>query len=139
MLAPHARRVLHSRRLAVAVPGARSFWNVSLPVLGGPGGAHTTKYHIVKPGKDGVEYDDFLLALPERDHLASFTKEVPLFVRYLKILTDNEGRQEAFRTFWERSRAGIVVESDVYVTTEELLALMWKNGYSDQERNALQA
>merc|ERR1712157_326219 len=31
-----------------------------------------------------------------------------------------------------------VVESDVYVTTEELLALMWKNGYSDQERNAIQ-
>ena len=31
-----------------------------------------------------VDYDDFLISLPERDHLASFTKEVPLFLRYLK-------------------------------------------------------
>ena len=30
------------------------------------------------------------------------------------------------------------MESDAYVTAEELLAIMWKNGYSDQERNALQ-
>jgi len=32
----------------------------------------------------------------------------------------------------------LVVESDVFITNEELLALMWKNGYSDQERNAIQ-
>ena len=32
-----------------------------------------------------VDYDDFLVALPERDHLSSFTKEVPLFMRYLKV------------------------------------------------------
>lgn len=132
-----AVRVLKAQR--AATPLARSFWNVSLPVLSGPGGAHITKYQIVRPGKDGVEYDDFLLALPERDHLVSFTKEVPLFVRYLKVLTDQEGRQEAFRAFFERSKGGLVVESEVYITTEELVALMWKNGYSDQERNALQS
>merc|ERR1712176_1628565 len=53
---------------------ARAFWNVSLPVTGGPGGAQITKYHIVKPWKEGVKWDDFLIALPERDHLASTTK-----------------------------------------------------------------
>jgi len=141
---------MHARRASVAAIGrkgcralqaqqqARSFWNVSLPVLSGPGGAHITKYHIVKPGKDGVDYDDFLIALPERDHLASFTKEVPLFIRYLKVVTDQENRPEAFTAFLERAKSGLVVESDVYISTEELLALMWKNGYSDSERNAVQ-
>merc|ERR1711920_747537 len=59
-------------------------------------------------------------------------------VRYLKIVTEQEGRQEAFQAFVERAKSGLVVESDVYITTEELLAIMWKNGYSDQERNATQ-
>jgi len=129
------RGALEGRPLAL---GARSFWNVSLPVLGGPGGAHVTKYHIVKPFKDGVQYDDYLIALPERDHLMPFTKEVPLFIRYLKVVTDQEGRPEAFQAFVERAKSGLVVESDVFINTEELLALMWKNGYSEQERNAIQ-
>jgi len=135
----HARRVLpaHLRRTALAA-GSRSYWNVSLPVLGGPGGAHVTKYAIVRPGKDGVEYDDFLLALPEKDQLASFSKEVPLFIRYLKVVTDQEGRADAFKEFYTRAKSGLVVETDVYINTEELLALMWKNGYSEQERNAVQ-
>merc|ERR1719238_680139 len=90
------------------------------------GGVHITKYSIVKPGKEGVEYDDFLIALPEREHLASFTKEVPLFVRYLKVVTDQEGRQDDFTAFYERAKSGLVVESDVYVSTEELLGVMWK-------------
>jgi len=132
---------VHARRLAVRrlpAPLSRSFFNVSLPALQGPGGAHITKYHIVKPGKDGVEWDDFLIAMPERDHLASFTKEVPLFLRYLKVVTDKEERPEAFKAFVERAKTGLVVESDVHISTEELLALMWKNGYSDSERNAIQ-
>ncbi|CAJ1367300.1 unnamed protein product [Effrenium voratum] len=136
MLAPHAFRALGARR--VLASQARAFWNVSLPVLKSPGGAHITKYHIVKPYKDGVDYDDFLISLPERDHLASFTKEVPLFLRYLKVVTDQEGRGEAFKAFLERSKSGLVVESDVFITTDELLAIMWKNGYSDAERNAIQ-
>merc|ERR1740139_1491886 len=106
--------------------------------MSGPGGVHVTKYHIVKPGKDGVQYDDFLLALPEKDQLASFSKDVPLFVRYLKVVTEQEGRKEAFQAFFERAKSGLVVESDVYITTEELLALMWKNGYSEQEKHAIQ-
>jgi len=116
----------------------RHFWNVSLPALQGPGGAHITKYQIVKPGKDGVEWDDFLLALPERDHLASFSKDVPLFIRYLKVVTDQENRAEAFQAFVERAKSGLVVESGAFVTTEELLAVMWKNGFSESERNAIQ-
>jgi len=137
MLAHHARvGALAVRRMPA--PLARSFWNVSLPVLGGPGGAQITKYHIAKPWKDGVQYDDFLIALPERDHLASFSKEVPLFIRYLKAVTDKEGRSDDFRVFFARAKSGLVVESDVFISTEELLALMWKNGFSDQERNAVQ-
>jgi len=138
MLALRARGVLQAHRRLGATPGVRSFWNVSLPVLGGPGGAHITKYQIAKPGKDGVEWDDFLIALPERDHLASFSKDVPLFLRYLKVLTDKEGRSEAFTSFLERAKSGLVVESDVFINTEELLAVMWKNGYSESERNAIQ-
>eukprot|EP00929_Paragymnodinium_shiwhaense_P070161 TRINITY_DN3551_c0_g1_i3.p2 TRINITY_DN3551_c0_g1~~TRINITY_DN3551_c0_g1_i3.p2 ORF type:complete len:523 (-),score=213.17 TRINITY_DN3551_c0_g1_i3:113-1681(-) len=130
-----ARRL---QKTAVPALATRSFWNVSLPVLGGPGGAHVTKYNIVRPGKDGVEYDDFMLALPEKEQLASFSKEVPLFVRYLKVVTDQEGRQEAFKAFYARAKSGLVVETDVFISTEELLALMWKNGYSEQERNAVQ-
>lgn len=107
-------------------------------MLGGPGGAHITKYHVVKPGKEGVDYDDFLIALPEREHLAAFTKEVPLFIRYLKVVTDKEGRGDAFHAFLERAKSGLVVESDAYITLDELLAVMWKNGYSDSERNAIQ-
>lgn len=133
-----ASRLVLQRQAAALSPHSRSFFNVSLPVLGGPGGAHITKYHIVKPGKDGVEYDDFMVALPERDHLASFTKDVPLFIRYLKVVTDQEGRKEDFQAFIDRAKSGLVVESDVYINTEELLALMWKNGYCDQERNAVQ-
>lgn len=85
-----------------------------------------------------VDYDDFLIALPEKEHLATMSKEVPLFLRYLKVVTDQEGRAEAFRGFLERAKTGLVVESDVYITAEELLAVMWKNGYSDSERNAIQ-
>jgi len=125
-------------RRALAAGQSRAFWNVSLPVLGGPGGAYITKYRIVKPAKDGVHYDDFLLTLPERDQLASMSKEVPLFIRYLKAVTEKEGRKDDFAAFFDRAKNGLSVESDVFITTEELLAIMWKNGYSDQERNAIQ-
>jgi len=125
-------------RRALATHQSRAFWNVSLPVLGGPGGAYVTKYRIVKPAKDGVHYDDFLLTLPERDQLASMSKEVPLFIRYLKAVTDKEGRGADFTAFFDRAKSGLTVESDVYITSEELLAIMWKNGYSDSERNAVQ-
>lgn len=135
---PAARGVLALRPRVQPVVHSRAFWNVSLPVLSGPGGAHITKYHIVKPGKEGVEWDDFLLALPERDQLATFSKEVPLFIRYLKVVTDQEGRSEDFVQFLERAKSGLVVENDVFISTEEMLALMWKNGYSEQERNSIQ-
>jgi hypothetical protein len=136
MLAAHTRRVVAAQ--CKAAPLTRGFWNVSLPVLSGPGGAEITKYRITKPAKDGVMHDDFLLALPERDQLASMSKEVPLFIRYLKAVTSAEGRNDDFAAFFTRAKSGLIVESDVYVTTEELLAIMWKNGFSDQERNAIQ-
>lgn len=126
------------RRALAAQQQSRAFWNISLPVLSGPGGAHVTKYRITKPAKDDVQYDDFLLKLPDRDQLASMSKEVPLFIRYLKAVTEKEGRADDFKDFFDRAKNGLTVESDVYITSEELLAIMWKNGYSDQERNAIQ-
>jgi len=63
---------------------------------------------------------------------------VPLFIRYLKAVTDKEDRRDDFNAFFERAKNGLSVESDVYTTTDELLAIMWKNGYSEQERNAVQ-
>merc|ERR1719326_2443679 len=91
-LGPLARRLAPSQQ--------RQFFNIQLPAaLSGPGGPHITKYHIAMPGKDGVEYDDFLIALPERDQLASFSKEVPLFVRYLKRVAEKEGRENDLKDF----------------------------------------
>merc|ERR1711976_628807 len=58
---------------------------------------------------------------------------------YLKVVTDADGRPEDFQDFLKRAKSGLVVESDVYISTEELLAVMWKNGYSDEERTALQS
>ena len=113
-------------------------WGVSLPKINGPGGIAVTKYRIVKPYKDDTVWEDFLISLPEKDQLAKFTKDVPLFVRYLKIVTDKENRPQSFRDFFLRYKDGLTVESDVFLSTEELLSLMWKNGYSDQERNAIQ-
>lgn len=131
-------RARHTAPQALTAVQARNLWNISLPVLSGPGGVHVTKYNIVKPAKEGVEYDDFLIALPEREHLASFTKETPLFLRYLKTITDKEDRNDDFVAFFQRAKNGLSVESDVFINTEELLALMWKNGYSEEERNAVQ-
>merc|ERR1719327_222271 len=138
MLAQATRQALRSQAKRAAL-GSRSFFNVATPgSIAGPGGVAVTKYNIVKPAKDGVTWDDFLIALPEKDELAKFSKEVPLFIRYLKVVTDKEGRAQDFTDFVARAKSGLTVESDVFITTEELLAVMWKNGYSEQERNAVQ-
>lgn len=113
-------------------------WGVSLPQLGNSGAVAVTKYRIVRPYRDDTTWDDFLLALPERDQLAKFSKDVPLFIRYLKLVTDVDGRHEQFKQFFLRCKDGLNVESDVFITTDELLSVMWKNGYSEQERNAVQ-
>merc|ERR1719327_1578263 len=137
MLAQATRQALRCQANR-AVIGSRHFFNVATPTsIAGPGGVAVTKYNIVKPARDGVEWDDFLIALPEKDQLAKFSKEVPLFIRYLKVVTDTEGRADDFNEFVARAKSDLTVESDVYITTEELLAIMWKNGYSDQERNAV--
>ena len=47
-------------------------------------------------------------------------------------MTDQEKRPDDFKKFVHRCRDGLHVESDVYVTTDELLAVMWKNGYSER-------
>ena len=51
---------------------------------------------------------------------------------YLKIVTDHEKRPQDFADFLKRARDGLNVEADVYVTTEELLSVMWQNGYADK-------
>jgi hypothetical protein len=113
-------------------------WGVSIPQLGNSGAVAVTKYRIVRPYRDDTTWDDFLLALPEKDQLAKFSKDVPLFIRYLKLVTDMDGRHEQFKEFFLRCKDGLNVESDVFITTDELLSVMWKNGYSEQERNAVQ-
>ena len=113
-------------------------WGVSIPQLGNSGAVAVTKYRIVRPYRDDTTWDDFLLALPEKDQLAKFSKDVPLFIRYLKLVTDVDGRHEQFKEFFLRCKDGLNVESDVFITTDELLSVMWKNGYSEQERNAVQ-
>lgn len=128
------------RRVTSSVPKlSRGFLTVATPKnLQGSGGVFVTKYRIVKPGREGTDWDDFLLALPDKDSLATETKDAMLFLRYLKVVCDSEKRPEDFTAFMERAKNGLEVESDVFLTTEELLAVMWKNGYSEQERNAIQ-
>jgi hypothetical protein len=113
-------------------------WGISIPQLGNSGAVAVTKYRITRPYRDDTTWDDFLLALPEKDQLAKFSKDVPLFIRYLKLVTDMDGRHEQFKQFFLRCKDGLTVESDVFITTDELLSVMWKNGYSEQERNAIQ-
>ena len=113
-------------------------WGISIPQLGNSGAVAVTKYRITRPYRDDTTWDDFLLALPEKDQLAKFSKEVPLFIRYLKLVTDLDGRNEQFKQFFLRCKDGLNVENDVFITTDELLSVMWKNGYSEKERNAIQ-
>lgn len=97
-----------------------------------------TKYRITKPFNEKTTWDDFLIALPEKDQLAKSSKEVPVFLRYLKLVCDKEGRGEDWTQFHARCKSGLQVESDAFVTVDELLTVMWKNGYSEQSRNAVQ-
>jgi hypothetical protein len=113
-------------------------WGVKIPEMSTPGGIFATKYVITKPYNESTTWDDFLIALPEQQDLAKMTKEVPLFVRYLKLVTDKEGRQDAFKEFFTRCKDGLSVENDVFLSVDEILSVMWKNGYSEQERNAIQ-
>lgn len=134
------RAAVIARRSSTAVRQQnRAFsFGIKSPVASSPGGVFVTKYEIVRPAKEGVDWDDFLLAHPSKDALASSGKEVPLFLKYLKMVTDKEDRKDDFAAFLKRAKDGLQVESDVYLTTEELLAVMWKNGYLDNERNSLQ-
>ena len=34
---------------------------------------------------------------------------------------------------------GAQVENDVFLSVDEILSVMWKNGYTEQERNAIQS
>ena len=56
-----------------------------------------------------VDYDDFLVALPERDHLNSFTKEVPLFLRYLKAWEWMKGNKRWIHGMFSTSWAGALI------------------------------
>ncbi|CAD7973815.1 unnamed protein product [Amoebophrya sp. A25] len=116
----------------------RTFFGVKNPMETGEGGMFVTKYKIVKPGKAGIDWDDFLLTLPSRDQLGSETKQVETFLKYLKVVTDHEKRPKDFQDFLKRAKDGLNVEADVYVSTEELLSVMWQNGYADKERTSLQ-
>jgi len=111
---------------------------MTAPEASGAGGAVVTKYRITKPFNEKTTWDDFMIALPERDHLAKTSKEVPVFLRYLKLVCDKEGRTNDWKEFMARCKSGLQVENDAFITVDELLTVMWKNGFSEQSRNAVQ-
>ncbi|SOV15712.1 vacuolar membrane protein-related, putative [Plasmodium sp. gorilla clade G2] len=96
-----------------------------------------TKYRICMPNIDDVKYDDLYLSCPNRDDLYIYTKKVPIFLRYLKLITSLENRNNDFIMFTKKCENGLNVEKDVYLTKEELLDTMFINGYSEKEMNAL--
>ncbi|GAW81020.1 hypothetical protein, conserved [Plasmodium gonderi] len=95
-----------------------------------------TKYRISLPSISNVRYDDLYLSSPNRDELYAFTKKVPIFLRYLKLITSLENRNSDFIEFAKRCENGLTIEKDIYLTKEELLELMFINGYSKKEMNA---
>ena len=95
------------------------------------GDVHVTIYQLVKPTKDIVEYDVVLIALSETHCLTSFTNGIPLFIRFLKVVTDQEDREDDFIAFFERMQNNLTMESEVFVSTEELLTLIWNNYRSE--------
>ncbi|SBS85580.1 vacuolar membrane protein-related, putative [Plasmodium malariae] len=96
-----------------------------------------TKYRISLPYMNNVKYDDMYLSSPSKDDLYIFTKSIPIFLRYLKLITSIENRNNDFIEFAKRCENGLRVEKDVYLTKEELLELMFINGYAQKEMNAL--
>ncbi|KAL8449798.1 hypothetical protein Emed_002761 [Eimeria media] len=61
-----------------------------------------TKYRIAKPWTLDTQFDDIILSEPSKDSFAKFTKEAPLFLRFLKLITDVEKRPRAFIDFAKR-------------------------------------
>ncbi|UKK00735.2 hypothetical protein MACK_000809 [Theileria orientalis] len=95
-----------------------------------------TKYRITKPWTSDSVYDDIFLSEPSKDDFYPFTKEMPVFLKFLNLLTTAQNRKEVFVHFVRRCENGLVVEKDVYITKDELLDCMWANGYSESELNA---
>lgn len=117
----------------------RTIFQIKSPINTSPTGVFVTKYQITLPDRPNTDWDDFLIAHPDRDALQTTSKEIPLFLKYLRVVTDKENRKDDFSAFMKTvGTVGLEVENDVYLTTEELLAVMWKNGYSQVERNGLQ-
>lgn len=96
-----------------------------------------TKYRITKPWSSDSTYDDIFLAEPSREDLYAFSKEMPVFLRFLKLLTESQHRYTAFVEFAKRCENGLVVEKDAYVTKCEILDCMWRNGYTEEEMDAV--
>ncbi|ETB57723.1 hypothetical protein YYC_04548 [Plasmodium yoelii 17X] len=96
-----------------------------------------TKYRISLPHIDNVKYDDLYLSSPNKEDLYVFTKKIPIFLRYLKLITSLENRNNDFIEFAKRCENGLTIEKDVYLTKEELINLMFINGYTKKESNAL--
>ncbi|KAK1444926.1 hypothetical protein BgAZ_108320 [Babesia gibsoni] len=96
-----------------------------------------TKYRITKPWSSDSTYDDIFLAEPSRDELYAYSKEMPVFLKFLKLLTESQNRKEAFVEFAKRCENGLVVEKDAYATKPEIMDCMWRNGYKEEEIDAI--
>lgn len=73
-----------------------------------------------------------------------FNKDIPIFLRFLKLVCDQEKRPKDFIDFAKRyvfyffyfmlsCENGLVVQEGAYISKAELLANMDKNGYSNSE------
>ncbi|EEA08191.1 uncharacterized protein CMU_011400 [Cryptosporidium muris RN66] len=85
-----------------------------------------------------IKYEDLHL---EADNMTSSdlvkcTKNIKTTLTLLQRIAKLENRQEDLESF-TRNRCidgeSICVERDVYITKSELLELLWKNGYSEEE------
>uniref|UniRef100_A0A0G4ICX6 Uncharacterized protein n=1 Tax=Chromera velia CCMP2878 TaxID=1169474 RepID=A0A0G4ICX6_9ALVE len=94
------------------------------------------KYRITVPYSENSDWDDALIRAPDSTELQKFTKETPLFLRFFKLLCDQENRPNHFVEFAKRCESGLVVEKSAFVTKKELMETMWANGYSEAEMNA---
>lgn len=95
-----------------------------------------TKYRIALPYLENVKYDDLYLSSPNKEDFFVFTKKIPMFLRFLKLITFIENRNNDFIEFAKRCENGLSVERDIYLKKEELLELMFINGYTKKEMNA---
>jgi hypothetical protein len=84
---PRPEKSVSLNAVGTSSSARRAFWSAAAhPGTKGQGGLYVTKYQIVKPAKEGNEWDDFLIAMPDKDQLATHAKDANNFLRYNHFL-----------------------------------------------------